>query len=173
MENNEQNEQNQKKEDGLTKLKKGIDETLNKGKGIVDTAKEGAMAVTQITTSVQDTVNRANDLLRSAKDLKDTFVESKRIQAKTEIELQKIKSNHLIVNRIISEEYGKQKHSMDKAGDVVDLGIEKNDIAIIREGLVAMTTVANHNPMEKIKTELDKELERNLNQDFDDDFILE
>ena len=161
------------KENRLAKLQGDIDVTLNKGKDIVNTAREGVQAVSDVANGLQETFNKANDLAQSVNGLKDSFIESRRIQAETEIELQKIRSNHQQVNRIITEEYGKQKQSMDKASDVVDAGLESNDINKIREGLNAMTNVANHNPMEKLKNDLDKELERNLNQDFDDDFTLE
>ncbi|MCL8007603.1 hypothetical protein M8845_09220 [Gelidibacter japonicus] len=169
----ENKKQNKIKENSLNKLQGDIDNSLNKGKEIINTAKEGVIAANQVTSNIQDTFNKAGNLLQGVTGLKDSFIESKKIQAQTEIDLQKIRSNHLNVNRIISEEYGKQKVSMDKASEVVDAGLESNDIAKIREGLNAMTNVANHNPMEKLKTELDQELERNLNQDFDDDFTLD
>lgn len=169
----EKSNQNEEKQNSLNKLKSNIDKTLNKGQEIATTTKEGVQSIVKVTDNIKNTFGKTNNFVEKVTGLKDTFIESKKIAARTEVELNKIRSNHANVNRIISEEYGKQKQQMDKASDVVDKGLETNDINKIREGLSAMTSVANHNPMEKIKKELDEELERNLKQDFDDDFLLE
>lgn len=162
-----------KVESKLSIFKKNIDNSIKRGKEVVALTKEGAREVIKVTDNIQNTLNSATGLTRSVTGIKDSFIESQKIQAKTKVELDKIRSNHQNINRIMSEEYGKQKEAMDKASDVVDNGLATDNINKIREGLNAMTNVANHNPMEKIKTELDKKLERNLNQDFDDDFTLE
>ncbi|TXD81868.1 hypothetical protein ESY86_16725 [Subsaximicrobium wynnwilliamsii] len=169
----ENKEQIKNSENRLAKIQGNIDNTLEKSKEVVNIAKEGTQMVSEVTNNIQDTFNKANNLFQGVKGLKDSFMESQKLQAQTEIELLKIRSEHQQMNRIITEEYGKQKQSMDKASDVVDAGLESNDINKIREGLTAMTNVANHNPMENHKKALDNELERNLNQDFDDDFTLE
>ncbi|WP_405296662.1 hypothetical protein [Algibacter sp. Ld11] len=158
----------------LEQVQNKIDKTIAKGKDVVDNAKQGAEAITNITTGIQNTLNSANNLAQSVNGIKDTFIESQKIQAITEIELKKIQTNHQQVNRVITEEYGKQKQSMDKASDVVDAGLQDNDLDKIREGLNAMTNVANHNPMAELKKSMDKQLEENLNKDLDDDdFMIE
>ena len=122
---------------------------------------------------VLKTCNFPRTVLKNNKKI-DLFLEAKKIEAETRKDLAKIRSNHENVNRIITQEYGKQKLSMDKSSDVVDAGLESNDLDKIKAGLDAMTKVANHNPMDKLKTEMDEQLEKSLKQDLDsDDFMLD
>lgn len=172
--NSKEEKENNEPSNKLEQVQSSIDRTLAKGKSVVDTAKQGAEALTNITSEIQNTLNSANNLAQSVSGIKESFIEAQKIQANTEIELKKIQNNHQQVNRVITEEYGKQKQSMDKASDVVDAGLQDNDLDKIRVGLGAMTNVANHNPIAELKKSMDKELEENLNKDLDDDdFMIE
>lgn len=158
----------------LEQIQNKIDKTITKGENIVDSVKQGGEVIIEINSEFQNTLNNANNLAQSVNGVKDSFIESKKIQASTEIKLKEIQSNHQKANRIITEEYGKQKQQMNKASDVVDAGLQQNDLEKIREGLNAMTSVANHNPMDQLKKSMDKKLKENLNKDLnDDDFIIE
>ncbi len=172
--NNKDENINKEINNKLEQVQNKIDNTIAKGKNVVDTAKEGAEVITNITSKVKNTLDSANNLAQSVKGIKDSYLESQKIQATTAIELKKIQNKHQIVNRIITEEYGKQKQIMDKASNVVDVGLQDNDLDKIREGLNAMTNVANRNPMAELKISIDMQLEENLNKDLDDDdFIIE
>lgn len=170
----ESKEQNSNKENKIVETHNKIDNTLTKGKQIVESVKNGVESINDTTNNLKNTLTKAGELVGSVKELKNTYLESKIIEANTQKGLAKIRSNHQNVNRIITEEYGKQKQSMDKSSDVVDAGLESNDLDKIKAGLDAMTKVANHNPMEKIKNQLDEDLEKSIKQDLDsDDFMLD
>ncbi|AEG99874.1 hypothetical protein [Lacinutrix sp. 5H-3-7-4] len=158
----------------LEQAEKKIDNFINNGKNAINSAKEGADSIAKVTSNFKGTIDSANNLVSSVNGLKDNFLESKKLQIETEIKLKKIQNEHQTNNRIISEEYGKQKVAMDKASTVVDEGLRGDDIEKIREGLNAMTNVANHNPMVKLQKQIDEKLEEDLNKNLDDDdFIIE
>lgn len=121
-------------------------------------------------TDFKDSVQSAKALVDQAKNLGDSLIESQRIKSKTEIELKRIEVAHQVINKNIDNEYKKQKQAMDKASDVVDAGLESDNIEKIRAGLEYMTITANHNPMADLKNKLDEDLEQDY---LDDDFIIE
>jgi hypothetical protein len=162
------------KNNKLTEAHNKIDNTLNKGKQAIDSVKTGIQSINEVSSGVKSVINTANDTLGLIKDLNNKSLESEKIAAQTKLGLAKIQANNQETNRQITEAYGKQKMQMDKAGSVVDAGLQDNDIEKIKAGLDSMTKTANTNPLASLKDELDKKMDKNLNQDVDsDDFMLE
>ena len=111
-----------------------------------------------------------NNLINSANNISNSVLESRKLEANTRIELEKIHSNHLTLNNHINKEYKKQKRAMNKASDVIDHGLEKDNLDIIALGLQSLTNVANTNPMANLFNKIEGELSKNID---DDDFMIE
>lgn len=138
---------------------KKTEETVNKGN-------ETLSNLNSTTNNIGQTIDKSSNLIESVNNLGSTFLETRKINSNTVIELARIHSNHVTLNNKINLAYGKQNRAMTKAENAVDYGLENGDIEFVKIGLENLTKVANHNPMTE---EINK-----MNNNFeDDDFIIE
>lgn len=158
------------KENNHSNLPEKINNKLNKTEQIIKDGKSFVDNVNSTSSNLKQTINRSKELISGINDLKETYIETEKIKSNTTLGLEKIKQNHLTINKHIDTEYKKQKQVMDKAGNVIDSGLESANIDLVKVGLDSMTGVANHNPMTDLKNHLDSEIEKDFN---DDDFIIE
>lgn len=146
------------------------DQSQNKVKDVVNYVKEIDESVKNKLDAVDTKIEESNEILDKVANIGGLFLESQKVQAKSEVDLLRIQKNHETIHKHIDTEYKKQKQTMDKASDVVDVGLDNNNIEIIREGLAAMTATANHNPLADLKKSLDKDIDKDY---LNDDFIIE
>lgn len=158
------------KETNSKNLPQKIDNPLNKAEQIIENGKALTDRINSTASNVGNTINQSKELIGSFNDLKKTYLESERIKSDTKLGLERIKQNHSTIHKHIDTEYKKQKQAMDKAGNVVDRGLESGDINLVRAGLDKMAGVANHNPLTDLKNHLDQKIEKDFD---DDDFIIE
>lgn len=158
------------KENNSKNLPQKVDNPLNKADQLVQNGKALTNKISETASSVGNTINQSKELIGSFKDLKATFLESEKIKSDTKLGLERIRQNHSTINKHIDTEYKKQKQTMDKAGNVVDHGLESGNMDMIRAGLDTMAGVANHNPLTDLKNHLDQKIEKDFE---DDDFIIE
>lgn len=154
MENN-----NKPKEQNELKVNQGTDKELE---GKLSDPRKDALETTQKTLE--------EETLMTINTVSNNLVESQRIAAETTIRLKQIEEGHKTINNHIKNEYDKQKQTLNKASDVVDKGLESNDLDIIKAGLETMSNVANHNPVADLKRSLETNIEKSFD---DDDFMIE
>lgn len=158
------------KENKHSNLPEEINKTINKTEQIVEKGKSFVDNVNSTANNLGGTIDKAKELIGGVQEFQKTYLETQKIKSDTILGLEKIKQNHQTINKHIDTEYKKQKQQMDKASDVVDAGLLSDDIEKIREGLNAMTNVANHNPMTDLKKHLDNQIKKDFN---DDDFTID
>ena len=140
-------------------------------------ASKGVKRFTDKMKNVFRKVEKGGEIYSKAVDGTTKLVEAKRdievIKAQTKIELSKIDKAHEVNMAIINNEYGKQAKGMDIAENIVNKGLEDDDLNKIALGLHTITDIANHNPLEKFQKNLDNDL-KELNKGMDDeDYIIE
>jgi chromosome segregation ATPase len=158
------------KETNSNNLPEKINKTIAKTEQIIKNGKSLAENINSTTNNLGTTLDKSKELIGNINDLKKTYLESERIKSDTTLGLEKIKQNHQTINKHIDTEYKKQKQTLDTAERSVDKGLENGDIDLIKKGLDAMISVANHNPMADLKNHLDNQIEKDFG---DDDFIIE
>lgn len=158
------------KENNFENLPQKVDNPLNKAEQIVENGKALTNKINSTASNIGKTINQSKELVGSLNDLKRTYLESEKIKSDTKLGLERIKQNHSTIHKHIDTEYKKQKQAMDKAGNVIDRGLESGDIDLVRAGLDKMAGVANHNPLTDLKNHLDQKIEKDFD---DDDFIIE
>lgn len=157
-------------ENNSKNLPQKIENPLKRAEQIVQNGKDLTDKINATASNVGNTINQSKELIGSFNDLKRTYLEAEKIKSDTKLGLERIRQNHSTINKHIDTEYKKQKQTMDKAGTVIDRGLESGDIDLVRAGLDKMAGVANHNPLTDLKNHLDQKNE----QDFeDDDFTIE
>jgi len=112
----------------------------------------------------------AKDLVHNAKEVLNTVVKSRETEMKTRVELTKIDEKFRAYDKVIVNEYGKQKAGMDVASKVVDYGLENNDLNHTIAGLNALTGIVNHNPVSSMMESLN---DSEKDDDYGDDSIIE
>jgi predicted RNA-binding protein with EMAP domain len=158
------------KENNSKNLPEKIDNPLKKAEQIVQNGKALTAQINVTASNVGNTINQSKELIGRLNDLKKTYLESEKIKSETKLGLERIKQNHSTINKHIDTEYKKQKQAMDKAGTVIDHGLESGDIELVKAGLDKMAGVANHNPLSDLKNHLDQKIDKDFE---DDDFIIE
>lgn len=158
------------KENNSENLPQKIENPLNRAEQIVENGKALTDKINSTANNIGNTINQSKELIGSFSDLKRTYLESEKIKSDTKLGLERIRQNHSTINNHINTEYKKQKQAMDKAGNVIDHGLESGNIDLVRAGLDKVAGVANHNPLTDLKNHLDQKIEKDFE---DDDFTIE
>jgi len=153
----------------ITSLEK-VNNTLDKGKEIIKKGQEGLEQINNTSANLSSAFDKASGLVNNVNNLGNVYLESQRINSNTITKLEDIAGKHKNNSKQIDAAYNKQNRGMDAADRVIDAGLQSDDINIIREGLAAMTGIANTNPLPELKNSLDNEIEKDF---YDDDFIIE
>ncbi|QZT37928.1 hypothetical protein K5X82_03265 [Halosquirtibacter xylanolyticus] len=132
----------------------------------VDKAERGIVAVHQ-------NMDRVVDIVHSAKIVKETthqvvgsadgyvgdYLKSQKNNHDHQQKMTSILSSHHENMVQIEKKYDQQNMVLDKSFDVIDRGLEDNNIALVAEGLKSSTQIAMSNPFEKELEALDRAID--------------
>jgi len=82
----------------------------------------------------------------------------KAIEAQKEVELKKLKKQRKVLEQYLEETFSERKMVITKMFDVLDKGIDSNNLELIQQSLASIVAIAKESPLKGIQ---------NLIQDFD------